>query len=390
MPVTDSAAVLAEALLGQEEDIAAAAARRINQEYVRFLERQRHGGAPPTWDPMAPERLRRITRELVGRGLRALRDGRPPSAEDLELTSEIGAERARQREPVDQMLESYRIGARELLGAIERVAVEHRAPAAVALRLSSQLWDFVDQLLSSTAAAHRQVELALARHDQDVRQAYLQGLLFGNLSAAQMRAGSAYGLRADQRYYAIRARPTGEHQVAPLARMLHPAPWAPGLLGTLDGDLVGVLPELPPRAPLPIGVGPAAKLASLPASFALASRALATAVLTDLTGPVTIEELSLLPAVVAEQDLGEALLQRRVDPVEKLGRAGAELLRTLDTYLDARLSVEQAARRLFLHPNTVRHRLRRYEQITQTDLRRPEHIAEVWWALRKRSFDARS
>jgi DNA-binding PucR family transcriptional regulator len=105
---------------------------------------------------------------------------------------------------------------------------------------------------------------------------------------------------------------------------------------------------------------------------------------------VRIEELSLLPAVVAEHELGEALVERRLAPVDELGRFGDELLETVETYLDAKQGVEEAARRQAVHPNTVRHRLRRYEQLTGTDLRRPEHLAEVWWALQKRSFDKRS
>lgn len=47
-----------------------------------------------------------------------------------------------------------------------------------------------------------------------------------------------------------------------------------------------------------------------------------------------------------------------------LARAGAELLTTVRTYLERASSIEECARMLFVHPNTVRYRLRRVEQLT--------------------------
>ncbi len=44
--------------------------------------------------------------------------------------------------------------------------------------------------------------------------------------------------------------------------------------------------------------------------------------------------------------------------------AGGDLLETLGAYLDEGRSIEGAARRLFVHPNTVRYRLRRITQVT--------------------------
>ncbi len=48
----------------------------------------------------------------------------------------------------------------------------------------------------------------------------------------------------------------------------------------------------------------------------------------------------------------------------RLGRAGGGLLETLVTFLDQGLSVEAAARALFVHANTVRYRLRRIHEVT--------------------------
>jgi DNA-binding PucR family transcriptional regulator len=47
-----------------------------------------------------------------------------------------------------------------------------------------------------------------------------------------------------------------------------------------------------------------------------------------------------------------------------LAERGGGLLETVATYLDSGRSLEETARVLFIHPNTVRYRLRRVAEIT--------------------------
>ena len=63
---------------------------------------------------------------------------------------------------------------------------------------------------------------------------------------------------------------------------------------------------------------------------------------------------------------GDPVARRRlVDEVfGPLVRAGGDLLDTLTAYLEASGSIEGAARALFVHPNTVRYRLRRVAEVT--------------------------
>jgi DNA-binding PucR family transcriptional regulator len=50
-------------------------------------------------------------------------------------------------------------------------------------------------------------------------------------------------------------------------------------------------------------------------------------------------------------------------------RRNAQLVETLECYLDSRSSVAASGRALLIHPNTVRQRLERIERITGLDLR---------------------
>jgi DNA-binding PucR family transcriptional regulator len=41
---------------------------------------------------------------------------------------------------------------------------------------------------------------------------------------------------------------------------------------------------------------------------------------------------------------------------------------------------------LAVHPNTLRYRLRRFEEMTNASLRRTEDLFETWWALERLAF----
>jgi DNA-binding PucR family transcriptional regulator len=81
----------------------------------------------------------------------------------------------------------------------------------------------------------------------------------------------------------------------------------------------------------------------------------------DAPRPVPAEDL------LAERALGgEAEARRRLvdDLYRPLVGAGSALAETLSAYLEQAPSLEAAARLLFVHPNTVRYRLRRVTDLT--------------------------
>lgn len=81
----------------------------------------------------------------------------------------------------------------------------------------------------------------------------------------------------------------------------------------------------------------------------------------DAPRPVSSEDL--LPERALSGD-GHARRSLVAEVYEPLGRAGAGLLDTLTAYLDTSGSIEATGRALFVHPNTVRYRLRRIGEVT--------------------------
>jgi DNA-binding PucR family transcriptional regulator len=99
-----------------------------------------------------------------------------------------------------------------------------------------------------------------------------------------------------------------------------------------------------------------------------------------MSGIHDVPSLGLRAAIVADDDVGEALSARYIAPI--LGEAsGQELIASLRAYFECGMHVERAATRLFVHQNTLRYRIGRFEAITGANLREPQVAFEVWWAL---------
>jgi len=49
--------------------------------------------------------------------------------------------------------------------------------------------------------------------------------------------------------------------------------------------------------------------------------------------------------------------------------------------------VDESARALFIHPNTMRHRVDRFQQLSGADLRDTEDVLGLWWALQRRLLE---
>ncbi|MBH0123668.1 PucR family transcriptional regulator [Rhodococcus sp. NPDC003382] len=86
--------------------------------------------------------------------------------------------------------------------------------------------------------------------------------------------------------------------------------------------------------------------------------------------PRPVHAAELLPerALLGDAAAIEALEDYIVGP---LAAAGPALSNTLDAYLDSGGAVETCARKLFVHPNTVRYRLKRITEVTGRDPTNP-------------------
>jgi PucR C-terminal helix-turn-helix domain len=363
-------------------EVVASLVAEIDTELEPLVERARERIREeiPEFARVPADALSQAIRGNVVRALEALRDLRPPTGAELEQAADVGRERAEQGLTIDAVLHAYRISISALWSRFGEVARERGADVGSVLAFSETLWLWADAVMDVVAAAHREVELEQAREEQQRRDAFVLALLTGSLSAAELRLQSAtHGLDADRTYVPFRARGSQGHRAAVALA------GEGGLVIALDRDLAGIAPTAPaPVTGLTCGLGSPARLAAIAESFALASRALQTAVAFGQEGAFSLADLSIRPAILADEPLGDAFAARYLEPLDALGRMGAELDTTLRAWFDQEMRIDETARVLHVHPNTLRHRLRRFEEATGTTLRDPRHLVELWWALERR------
>ncbi|BBX62043.1 hypothetical protein MSAS_12170 [Mycobacterium saskatchewanense] len=116
----------------------------------------------------------------------------------------------------------------------------------------------------------------------------------------------------------------------------------------------------------PVVIGPTAPM--LTAAYHSASEAISgmNAVAGWRGAPRPVLARELLPERALMGD-ASAIVALHTDVMGPLGEAGPTLVETLDAFLDSGGAIEACARKLFVHPNTVRYRLKRITDFTGRD-----------------------
>ncbi|WP_407916101.1 PucR family transcriptional regulator [Kitasatospora sp. NE20-6] len=239
--------------------------------------------------------------------------------------------------------------------------------------LFARQWAWVLDALAIASEQHRTVELELIHHRQDKRVAFLHGLFSGTLGPGEPQASTAeHGLDPDGAYRVFRTAGTDPDT----RRRLTEA----GFAESYEGGLAGLLTHFPQmRGSELIAVGDELPLAAAPTSFAQASTAPTVALAFGMTGRISIADVPLQAAVMAEKELSDYVLERCFGTIPDRHRPLYQ--ETLAAYLAHDKNARPAAQALHLHPNTLRYRVKRFEDISGLNLDRVDDTVTVWWAL---------
>ncbi|HEY8482677.1 MAG TPA: PucR family transcriptional regulator [Spirillospora sp.] len=158
----------------------------------------------------------------------------------------------------------------------------------------------------------------------------------------------------------------------------------PGLLGVDDDTAILITNEEHVWSE-PAGVGGSGPLEQLPSSIAESLAALDVARRTG--GVVRGSDLATFPALLRRLTPEQLapFVEQIARPLREYDNAhGTRLVETLRTFLDMGGAVGATSRALFLHPNTLRHRLSRIESVTgRNPLRFEDRVAlaiAIWTA----------
>ncbi len=136
------------------------------------------------------------------------------------------------------------------------------------------------------------------------------------------------------------------------------------IAGGSDDPLKAAKSLIGPFAAGPVVAGPVVGdlLAATRSAQAAMAGLKACAAWPDAPRPVLADDLLPERAMAGDPVARELLVEEIYRPLEEAG--SALLLKTLSVYLEQASSLEGAARMLFVHPNTVRYRLRRVTDVT--------------------------
>ncbi|NKY85320.1 PucR family transcriptional regulator [Nocardia veterana] len=322
--------------------------------------------------------------QAIDRLIAATAADRPLDEQELALFRDYGALRAELGVPLEAMLRGWQIvvgEAIERIGAAEQWATR---PGAALMSVLAALLRASDAATVAYSSGHRDAEAQITRRLDSRRDELVRALANATLPAGELRRRAQYlGIRLDGSYAAFRAITAEPEQTEWELRQLRGFRPPHGVVAILDGDVVGICdPRDGSHPPVGtyLGVGPVCPLERVPYSLRVAGRVAETARLFGRPGRHTLVDLGVLPAVVGDSDVGEALVHRYITPIDD-AEAGT-ILATVDAYLASGLNASETGHRLYMHHNTVRYRLSRFEEITGASLKDPHVAQQVWWALR--------
>jgi hypothetical protein len=336
-------------------------------------------GRSPLVAELPEEETRRHTRALIDGVVTAMTSGTAPGEKALLAAERLGADRARQGVPVAALLDGFQAGRAHIVRVLVEEGRALGLPADDLLDVVTRLDEITTALSHRMVHAHRVTELELARTAREEHVQVLRRLLHGEPVTVPPPFDPAAS------YHCVVSDVSDPEAAGRLERTL-----GPGLCGLVDGRFAALVlrpPEpAPPGCPLLV-VAPPAPVDGLAARYELARRALRAGEAAGLTGLRPLTGLALLTAVGGEPELGRLLAVRLLTGLVPEDPFHRELVETALAYLDHGGRIDPAAAALHVHPNTVKYRIRRLQELsgrslTPTPGTAVVHAAQWWWALR--------
>lgn len=383
----------------------------------------------PDAEDVSDADIHAIARQAIDAFLRTLRGQRGLSPEGLDLVRALARRRAEEHEaPMAALMGAYRVAMSVSWQYAAREMHDVRFSAADADRImdvSAHLFDVIDEISSALAAASAERSAAPAGAGAAARLRLVGDLVSGAFSDADIDA-RALALGHDLR---VRHAVVGVAPAASGRRWTNQGPrrgtyaaatrqLADAVTRRLSQDLPAVVVDAPtPHAVaiVPVRVeaewprlldacramaeqGDTTIVASPPVAGARALQAsctevqnalpLADRVLERGTRVVCVDDLRIYRVLEGKVEEQRTFVSGLLGAICRLPASRCRvLLGSLEAWYEADGKVEEAAEALFVHPNTLRYRIRRVEELTGLSARKPKDLARLYLALRLLKLD---
>ncbi len=322
---------------------------------------------------------------------------RMPEREELDFISDLASERAAAGFPLEAMLHAFRVGHRVFWDWLI-AQVEDARKGEVALAITPFMHEYLGAVTRRLTETYVEaVQTFIADADKN-RRDLLEALLRGEQPERTRPLAQALGLDPDLQYIVIVAAVTSPEPRRANELLRRAEDVIRRRLLEAGANAFSILREQEVVLLVPWGAGhrrvlhtalePAAvSMGQMYGAQLLAGGSMACEGVAEISRGYQEARLALQRAsatgdfvALADASLYESLLalgassvQRRLPPwADDLAADGSpqrnDLIRTLLAYVAANMSVERSARALFVHPNTVRYRLRRLAKLTGLDV----------------------
>ncbi|PXY26565.1 hypothetical protein DI005_36005 [Prauserella sp. PE36] len=337
------------------------------------------------------QELRASCRDNLQFLLRSLAE---PGTPDLSKARATGRERALLGAPLPELLKAFRIGFTEVWQRFVELTTPSQDVAAL-VSATTAIWNLMDDYIEELTTTYRETMAEISRTRQNRRLALVEALFTGGTATESTlwEIARMLDLPLDGTFVVIAAETPGlGRESLPLIeirlrRNNHASAWrlTPdlqiGVVSLRDPEPVLALLREDPRgrvgvSPVFTGLGETARALHL-ARVALSSLEPGT------KGVAQFTESPLAGLVASDPHASAQLASQVLRPILELPDSESEaLLLTLRAWFDGGGSTKLTAERMFCHPNTVRHRLKRITDVLDRSLSDPADIAELGTALR--------
>ncbi|HTY30435.1 MAG TPA: helix-turn-helix domain-containing protein [Mycobacterium sp.] len=324
---------------------------------------------------------------------------------DVSPAERTGTERALAGVPLPAVMTAYRIGFRFMWEETLAVARAASIPTDAILDATARIFFAQDTFTQAMASAYRQQLTAQIIEREEERSALVEALLAHRITDRQSlwEAADLLRLPTSGPYAVVAAElpaigrlglPVIENKLS--ARDIRSA-WRllpdlqvgiVALKGPKSANALDTLIEvLRQAATARVGISPPFRdLAETSDALRMAR----VAVTGKPSGESLVSVFDDTPLAVAAVSAPEVMAKIKSLVLSRIDELPAEertiLLDTFRAWVEAGGSANGTAARIFCHPNTVRHRLRRIEELTGRSLSRPKDIAELClaWEVERR------
>jgi PucR C-terminal helix-turn-helix domain len=349
----------------------------------------------PHYASMAAEELRDQSEMMLRYVLDEL-GGKPVPSENGPAA--YGRIRAEQGVPPEVVLRAFRVAWAELWsGLLAAAGGEGGLSTDELLRVSTDVFWMADDYAERMLVAYRKRAVELLVRQEAERSATLEGVFSGYLHGAEAlwEAAALLDLPYEGLFIVVAATtPVAGREALPgiqqslsLAKLNSSWRLGPdieaGIVSLRTRTMLGpLLHELSAHGTARVALSaPYTRLADTPHALHLARLVLGT--IPDGAADIKQFDESPMGALLAAspdtaRELSKSVLGGLIELPEEDTKT---LLLTLSTWFESAGSITEAAKRLYLHPNTVRYRLRRIQSETQRSLEDPRDVAEIRTAL---------